>query len=253
MTVPTGPAVPGDPLRLGSTSDDAGTNFAVFSSAAAYGGSVTLCLLDDAPASGLVEHAVPMWCEQDVWTCRVPGVGPGQRYGYRVSGPYDPSRGLRFDPAVLLVDPYARAMTPADPAAPRRMHAVVADPAFGWGDDRPPRWPWSDTVLYETHVKGLTARHPEVPGAQRGTFAGLAHPAVLAHLTGLGVTAVELMPVHQFVPEQVLLDRGLTNYWGYSTLGFLARTPGTARPAAAESRSGNSARWCGRCTPPAWR
>ena len=221
MTLFTGAVGPGDPRRLGATWDGAGTTFAVFSSVAAYGGSVTLILLDDVPSGG-PERAVRMWCEQDVWTCRVPGVGPGQRYGYRVAGPDDPARGLWFDASVLLVDPYAYAMTPADPAQPRRMHAVVVDPAFDWGDDRPPRRPWSDTVLYETHVKGLTARHPAVPEAQRGTFAGLTHPAVLAHLTGLGVTAVELMPVHQFVPEQVLLDRQLTDYWGYSTLGFFA-------------------------------
>ncbi len=214
--------VPGNPLRLGATWDATATNFAVFSSAAAYGGAVTLVLLDDAPSGGITERSEPMWPDQDVWSCRVPGVGPGQRYGYRVSGPFDPSRGLRFDPSALLIDPYAYALTPADPAQPRRMHSVVIDPVFDWGDDRPPRRPWADTVVYETHVKGLTARHPRVPQAQRGTYAGLAHPAVLEHLTALGVTAIELMPVHQFVSEQALLDRQLTNYWGYSTLGFFA-------------------------------
>jgi isoamylase len=224
--------VPGNPRQLGATWDGTATNFAVFSSTAAYGGSVTLALLDDAPGGGITERREPMWPDQDVWSCRVPGVGPGQRYGYRVSGPYDPGRGLRFDPSVLLADPYAYAFTPADPTQPRRMYSVVVDPAFDWGEDRPPRRPWSNTVVYETHVKGLTARHPEVSQEQRGTYAGLTHPAVLEHLTGLGVTAVELMPVHQFVPEQVLLDRQLTNYWGYSTLGYFA-------PHAAYSSSGN--------------
>jgi isoamylase len=222
MTIPTADDVPGDPRRFGALCDATGTNFAVFSSVAAYGGSVTLWLLDDAPGGGTTERAVRMWPDQDVWTARVPGVGAGQRYGYRVDGPSDPRRGLRFDASALLVDPYAYAMTPADPAHPRWLHSVVVDPAFDWGDDRPPRRAWADTVLYETHVKGLTRQHPAVPDAQRGTYAGLAHPEVIRHLTGLGVTAVELMPVHQFVSEQGLLDRGLTNYWGYNTLGFLA-------------------------------
>ncbi|HJT94094.1 MAG TPA: glycogen debranching protein GlgX, partial [Mycobacterium sp.] len=189
-------------------------------------------LLDDAPGGAIIERSEPMWPDQDVWSCRVPGVSPGQRYGYRVSGPFDPSRGLRFDPSALLVDPYAYALTAADPAQPRRMHSVVIDPAFDWADDRPPRTAWADTVVYETHVKGLTARHPAVPQALRGTYAGLTHPAVLEHLSGLGVTAIELMPVHQFVSEQALLDRQLTNYWGYSTLGFFA-------PHAAYSVSGS--------------
>ena len=224
--------VPGDPLRLGATWEWTTTNFAVFSSVAAYGGSVTLVLLDEAPGGGIAERNIAMWPDQDVWSCRVPDVSPGQRYGYRVRGPYDPSRGLRFDPSALLVDPYAYALTPADPAQPRQMHSVVVDPAFDWKDDRLPRRPWADTVVYETHVKGLTAQHPGVPQPQRGTYAGLAHPAVLEHLTGLGVTTIELMPVHQFVSEQFLLDRQLTNYWGYSTLGFFA-------PHAAYSSSGS--------------
>jgi isoamylase len=212
---------PGDPSRLGPTLTPDAANFAVFSSVAGYGGSVSLVLLDEDPG-GLAETVLPMWCEQDIWSCEVPGVGPGQRYGYRVDGPHDPARGLRFDPSALLVDPYARAMAPGDPARRRSVHGVVVDTAYEWGDDRAPRRPWSETVLYESHVKGLTARHPAVSPAQQGTFAGLAHPAVIDHLVGLGVTAIELMPVHQFLPEQRLLDKGLTNYWGYMTIGFFA-------------------------------
>jgi glycogen operon protein len=215
---------PGDPHRLGATWDGQGTNFAVFSSAAAYGGAVRLCLLDGDASGGASprEERVDMFVEYDVWHVYLPGVGPGQAYGYRASGPYDPGRGLRFDPQALLLDPYALAMTPVDPGRPRLVQGLVVDRAFDWGDDRPPRRPWRDTVLYETHVKGISATHPDVPPDLRGTYAGMAHPAVLAHLRDLGVTAVELMPVHQFLPEQFLLGRGLTNYWGYSTIGFFA-------------------------------
>jgi glycogen operon protein len=131
----------------------------MFSSAAAYGGTVTLVLLDDAPGGGITERREPMWPE------------------------------LRFDPSALLIDSYAYALTPADPARPRRLHSVVIDPVFDWGDDRPLRRPWSDTVVYEMHVKGVTIRHSDVPHKQRGSYAGLAHPAVLSHLTGLGVTS----------------------------------------------------------------
>ena len=217
-------STPGDPRHLGATLLPDGVNVAVYSSVAAYGGQVSLVLLDDAG-----ERTLPMWCEQDVWTARVPGVRAGQRYGFRVDGPYAPEKGLHFDPAVLLVDPYAHAMTPV---RPRLLHGVVVDPAYDWGGDAPPRRPWSQTVLYEAHVKGLTARHPQVPEELRGTYAGLAHPAVLEHLVRLGVTTLELLPVHQFVSEQWLLDRGRTNYWGYASLGFLA-------PHAAYSSAGS--------------
>jgi isoamylase len=227
---------PGDPHRLGATWDGQGTNFAVYSSAAAYGGAVELCLLDGAAGGGSGggsgrEERIELFVEYDIWHAYVPGVGPGQAYGYRASGPNDPARGLRFDRDVLLLDPYALAFTPIDPARPRALHSLVVDRAFGWGDDRPPLRPWRDTVLYETHVKSISATHPEVPPQQRGTYAGMAHPAVISHLRDLGVTAVELMPVQQFLPEQVLLDRGLTNFWGYSTVGFFA-------PHAAYSSSG---------------
>ncbi|MGF1662969.1 MAG: glycogen debranching protein GlgX [Kineosporiaceae bacterium] len=207
-------AVPGDPTRPGAHADPDGTSFAVFSSAAAHGGHVELCLLDDDGG----ERRVPMVPEHDVWHVRVPGAGPGQRYGYRVSVATGAPRGA----GALLLDPYARAMTPAPGGGPRDLHGVVVDPAFDWGDDTPPRRAWADTVLYEVHVKGLTMRHPDVPAALRGTYAGLAQPPVLEHLTSLGVTAVELLPVHQFLTEPFLLDKGLTNYWGYSTIGFFA-------------------------------
>jgi len=209
---------PGDPGVLGATPDAEGTNFAVYSSAGAYDGAVTLCLLDDRGG----ERRVPMWQERDVWSCHVAGVGPGQLYGYRASGPMDPARGLRFDASRLLLDPYARAMTPVDPAQPRLLRCVVVDGAYDWGADRAPGRPWSETVIYETHVRGISVEHPDVPQELRGTYAALATAPILDHLASLGVTAVELLPVHQFVDEQSLLDRRLRNYWGYMTVGFFA-------------------------------
>ncbi len=177
-----------------------------------------------------------------VWHCYLPGVGPGQRYGYRVHGPYQPERGHRCNPAKLLLDPYGKAVdgevtwhqavfsyqhgNPSvrntDDSAPYMPRNVVINPYFDWGDDRAPRTPYHETLIYEAHVRGLTMRHPEVPAEQRGSYAGLAHPAVIEHLTRLGVTAVELLPVHQCVPEPALVRRGLTNYWGYNTIAFLA-------------------------------
>ena len=177
-----------------------------------------------------------------VWHAYLPGVAPGQRYGYRVHGPYDPPRGLRCDDSKLLLDPYGKAVEGnvrwdeslfdyqfghpkrrnTTDSAPNMPKNVVINPFFDWGPDEAPQIPYHETVIYEAHVRGLTLRHPEVPEQQRGTYAGLAHPAVIAHLQRLGVTAVELMPVHQFVPEKSLVARGLTNYWGYNTIGFLA-------------------------------
>ena len=198
-----------------------------------------------------------------VWHGYLPGIAPGQRYGYRVHGPYHPARGLRCDGAKLLLDPYGKAVEGqiswddslfsyqlGDPrkrnttdSAPRMPKNVVINPFFDWGNDRAPQIPYHETIIYEAHVRGLTVLHPQVPEAQRGTYAGLAHPAVIAHLQRLGITAVELMPVHQFVPEQSLVARGLTNYWGYNTIGFLPRTTGIPRPASAASRSASSRRW----------
>jgi isoamylase len=231
---------PGAPYPLGATWDGTGTNFALFSEVA---DQVELCLLSGDDPARLTETRVPM-TEVDgfVWHCYLPDVGPGQQYGYRVHGPYDPAHGHRCNPAKLLLDPYGKAVHGelrwhealfsyrfTDPAAQNTMDSapylpknVVINPFFDWGDDRAPRIPYHETVIYEAHVRGLTLCHPEVPAEQRGTYAGLAHPAVIEHLTRLGVTAVELMPVHQFVSEHSQQSRGLTNYWGYNTIGFLA-------------------------------
>ncbi|KUN24959.1 glycogen debranching protein [Streptomyces antibioticus] len=223
----------GHPYPLGASFDGKGTNFALFSEVAEC---VELVLVDDDGS----HRSVPL-AEVDgfVWHCYLPGIGPGQRYGYRVHGPWHPELGHRCDPAKLLLDPYARAVdgqmdndpslyaSDADSAG-HTLLGVVTDPAFDWGADQPPRRSYADTVIYETHVRGLTRTHPDVPDELRGTYAGLAHPAVLEHLTSLGVTAVELMPVHQFVHDGVLQDRGLSNYWGYNTIGFFAPHNGYA-------------------------
>jgi isoamylase len=233
---------PGAPYPLGATFDGSGTNFALFSEAAER---VELCLFDtgSSPDAPLVETRVEV-TEVDafVWHCYLPHVQPGQRYGYRVHGPYDPARGQRCNPSKLLLDPYAKATagtidwSPAlfgydfdDPessndedSAPHMLLGVVINPYFDWEGDRSLGRPYNETVIYEAHVKGLTALHPDVPEELRGTYAGIAHPAVTDHLTQLGVTAIELMPVHQFVHDNTLLDKGLTNYWGYNTIGFFA-------------------------------
>jgi isoamylase len=234
---------PGTPYPLGATWDGWGTNFALFSEVAAR---VQLCLFDG-PEGGepgpLTETRVEM-TEIDgfVWHVYLPGIAPGQRYGYRVHGPYDPPRGLRCDDSKLLLDPYGKAVEGdlrwdeslfdyqfgnpkkrnTTDSAPHMPKNVVINPFFDWGNDRAPQIPYHETVIYEAHVRGLTLRHPDVPEPQRGTYAGLAHPALIAHLHRIGVTAVELMPVHQFVAERSLAERGLTNYWGYNTIGFLA-------------------------------
>ena len=236
------PVWPGAPYPLGASYDGMGTNFAIYSEVA---DQIHLCLFDaeESGDAGQPEERVPV-TEVDgfVWHCYLPGVGPGQRYGYRVHGPYDPAAGHRCNPAKLLLDPYAKAVhgrvswgqpvfgyefghtdapNSADSACsmPR---SVVSNPYFDWGNDHAPRTPYHRSVIYEAHVRGLTKLHPAVPPEQRGTYAGLAHPAVVAHLVGLGVTAVELMPVHQFVSDGHLMDRGLSNYWGYNTIGFFA-------------------------------
>jgi isoamylase len=233
-------ALPGSLFPLGATPGQrlgiAGTNFALASSVAS---AVTLCLFDQAGA----ETPIPLRDnDADVWHAFVPGAGPGQAYGYRVDGPWDPARGLRCNPAKLLLDPYARAISgsvsfgpevlgqdKADPAKPSMLdsaghvpRSLVVDPQFPWQDDNRPWHRYADTVLYEIHVKGFTMRHPDIPPELRGTYAGLGHEAAIAHLTGLGVTTVELLPVHQNVPEAFLVQRGLTNYWGYNTIGFFA-------------------------------
>ncbi|MEU9981610.1 glycogen debranching protein GlgX [Streptomyces sp. NPDC050856] len=227
---------PGQAYPLGATYDGAGTNFAVFSEAA---DRIELCLLHDDGSETAVELR-----ETDAFVrhAYLPGVMPGQRYGFRVHGPYAPEHGQRCNSAKLLLDPYARAVAGAVDwgeavygyhfgrpdsrndldSAPHTMASVVVNPYFDWGDDRPPRTDYHRTVIYEAHVKGLTMLHPALPEELRGTYAGLAHPAVIEHLTELGVTALELMPVHQFVNDHRLADAGLANYWGYNTIGFFA-------------------------------
>ena len=227
---------PGQPYPLGASFDGSGTNFALFTEAAE---SVELCLFDDAGE----ETRVPLReAHAYVWHAYLPRVQPGQRYGYRVHGEYEPTAGCRANPSKLLLDPYAKATAgeydwhPAlfgyefgdpdsrndDDSAPHAMKSVVVNPFFDWGGDRPLRVPYAESLIYEAHVKGLTNLHPAVPDDQRGTYAGVAHPAVIEHLQRIGVTAIELMPVHQFVHDGVLVDRGLRNYWGYNTIGFFA-------------------------------
>ncbi len=229
---------PGRPFPLGATWDGAGTNFALFSE---HAERVELCLRS---ADGSEERIALTERTAYVWHGYVQGVGPGQRYGYRVHGPWAPHEGHLFNPAKLLLDPYAKAIdgTPdtTDPrvrprggdgdadgadSAGAMPSSVVIDPAFDWGDDRLPGVPWHETVIAETHVRGATLRHPGVPPELRGTYAGLAHPAAIGHFTRLGVTAVELLPVHHIADEPALRGRGAVNYWGYSSIGFFAPDP----------------------------
>jgi len=235
---------PGTPYPLGATwmgEPAGGVNFALFSEHAT---AVHLCLFDDASATS--ERAcVPLTERTDrVWHGYLPDLRPGQLYGYRVYGPWDPARGLRFNPAKVLLDPYARAIgrplswhpsvfafaadsegdgaPTTDDSAPYAPLAVVTEDGFDWKLDRRPRIPWHQTVIYEAHVKGFTALNPAVPKELRGTYLGLASPAAIQHLRGMGVTSVELMPVHAHVDEHALVERGLTNYWGYNTIGYFA-------------------------------
>jgi glycogen operon protein len=231
-------AWPGRSYPLGATIREDGTNFALFASDAE---AVELILLDEAggmlAAYDLVEQT------DLVWHGLIPHVGPGTRYGYRVHGAYDANRGLRHNPNKLLLDPYARAITGSVrwgpevfgygwgrgdgqisrlDSAEHMPHSVVVDNSFDWTGEHRPDVPWSDTVIYETHVRGFTMRHPGIPEELRGTYAGLAHPAAIEHLTALGITSVELMPVHQFVDPQHLVDHGLRNFWGYDSVGYFA-------------------------------
>jgi len=240
---------PGHPFPLGAVWEGEGTNFSIFSE---HAERVELCLFDDDDVEQRVELRERTAFN---WHGFLPGVGPGQRYGYRVHGPYDPKAGHRFNPHKLLIDPYAKSiegmvrlnranvlpyvpspeagddadLEPDDEdsaiAIPK---SVVTDERFDWEDDRPPSTPFHETVIYETHVKGFTARHPGVRKDLRGTYAGLASEAAIEHLTDLGVTAVELLPVHHIADESFLAERGLTNYWGYSTIGYFAPFSGYA-------------------------
>ncbi|MGI8529240.1 MAG: glycogen debranching protein GlgX [Geodermatophilaceae bacterium] len=226
---------PGTAYPLGATFDGTGTNFALFSEVAER---VELCLVDSDGNQSSVD--LP---EMDgfVWHAYLPGVHPGQRYGYRVHGPHKPAEGLRCNPAKLLLDPYAKAIQGAidwdealfdyrfddgsvndDDSAPHTMRSVVINPFFDWHNDRPLRTPYHETVIYEAHVKGFTQLHPDIPEELRGTYGAIAHPAAIGHLQRLGVTAIELMPVHQFVQDHGLHEKGLANFWGYNTIGFFA-------------------------------
>ncbi len=233
--------LPGQPYPLGATWDGSGVNFALFSE---HAEGVDLCLFDQ--ASGTAEAVrIPLREQTDyVWHVYLPEVRPGQLYGYRVHGPYDPANGMRFNANKLVLDPYARAITgsvewsdamfgyavgggedrdlemdTAD-SAPGMPKAVVVETAFSWGDDRPPKTPWHNTIIYEAHVKGLTQLNADLPAPLRGTYEGVAHHSVVRYLQELGITALELMPVHQFVHDKTLLDRGLSNYWGYNSIGY---------------------------------
>lgn len=227
----------GQPYPLGATYDGAGTNFAIFSEVA---NRIDLCLFGEDGQEKRVELPERTgFC----WHGYLPDVGPGQRYGYRVHGPFEPHNGHRCNPNKLLLDPYAKAIDGTikwneaifsyrfgdpdgsrndDDSAPWMPRSVVVSPYFDWDEDRHPRTRWNDTIIYELHVKGFTARHPDVPPELRGTYAGLAHPAVIDYLKRLGVTAVELMPVHHFIHDHYLVERGLTNYWGYNSIGYFA-------------------------------
>ena len=233
---------PGNRAPLGATFDGSGTNFALYSAVAT---KVELCLFDHEGNEDRIELTE---VDNDVWHCYLPGIVPGHQYGYRVYGPYDPANGHRCDPSKLLLDPYAKAISGtvkndpslfsydfADPSqrneedsADSTMRSVVVSPFFDWGRDRPPAHPYHETIIYEAHVKGFTKLHPDIPKELQGTYLGLAHPAAIKHLTDLGVTAIELMPVHQFVNDTSLQDKGLSNYWGYNTIGFFAPHNGYA-------------------------
>src|ERR1700749_407783 len=234
---------PGSSYPLGAPFDGGGTNFALFSEIAE---KVELCLIDE---GGRESRIALDEVDGYVWHAYLPGINPGQRYGFRVHGPFAPSTGHRCDPSKLLLDPYgksfdgeftfgqalysydmaAAAHDPAETGTPPQvdslghtMTSVVINPFFDWATDRAPRTPYHETVIYEAHVKGMTQTHPAIPEALRGTYAGLAHPAIIDHLKSLNVTAIELIPVHQFLHDNRLLKLGLRNYWGYNTFGFFA-------------------------------
>src|SRR5712671_5668561 len=238
---PIGAVWPGQPYPRGATWDGEGVNFSLFSTNAE---KVELCIFDASGRHELQRIALRERTDE-IWHCYLPEARPGFLYGYRVYGPYDPGRGHRFNPNKLLIEPYAKALhgslvwsdahfgyrvghSKADlsfdkrDSAPGTPKCRVIDSAFTWGDDRPPRVPWHDTVIYEAHVRGLTMRHPDVPPQLRGTYAGIGTAPVVEHLLRLGITTLELMPIHAFFDDRHLLEKGLRNYWGYNTIGFFA-------------------------------
>ena len=246
---------PGKAYPLGATWDGRGVNFAIFSANAT---DVELCLFDSIDSKE-ERYCIPLREQTDlVWHGYLPGVRPGQLYGYRVHGPYQPEDGHRFNPNKVMLDPYAKAVgrniqwsdamfgytigdAQEDLSFDSRDNAdgaplgVVVKPKFGWKRDRPPKTPWHQTVIYETHVRGFSIKHPDIPPKLRGTFSGLSSPAAIRHFRKLGVTAIELMPVHHFVNDRHLVDAGLSNYWGYNTLAFFAPEAGYAATSAVGS------------------
>lgn len=233
---------PGAPYPLGSTWDGEGVNFAIFSENAT---KVELCLFENAEAKAENVKIEIEEVSHNIWHVYVQGIKPGQLYGYRFHGPYEPEKGHRFNPNKLVIDPYAKALSGTidwddslfayeigneqedlsfseKDSAPHLPKSIVIDPAFDWENVTAPKIPYHDTIIYEAHVKGLTKLHPEVPAEIQGTYAGIAHPVMIQYLKDLGITAIELMPVHHFVSDRHLLEKGLTNYWGYNTLGFFA-------------------------------
>ena len=249
----------GLPFPCGATWTGLGVNFALFSANAA---KVELCIFDERGEHEIERVELPEFTDE-IWHGFLPDARPGTIYGYRVHGPYEPAHGRRFNPNKLLLDPYAKAVVgnldwnPAlfgykmesgddltfddRDSAPFMPRCRVIDPAFTWGDERPPRTPWARTIVYELHVRGYTKLHPLVSERLQGTFRGLTEPAVLNHLRDIGITAVELMPVHAFVNDSYLLDKGLTNYWGYNSLAFLPRI--AAMRTCRTLRSPNSRKW----------
>jgi len=231
--------LPGRPYPQGATWDGVGVNFSIYSEAAT---GVELCLFGDISGEATETHRLRE-CTANVWHGYLRGVKPGQLYGYRLCGPYCPERGQRFNCSKLLIDPYARAlsgdlnwdapvfgysMDRDDTVKDDRDSAwgvpksVVTSSHFDWENDRPPGIPFHDSVIYETHVKGMTARHPDVPEPLRGTYSGLGFPTTIEYLKKLGITAVELMPVHAFLDDEYLVRKGLKNYWGYNTINFFS-------------------------------
>ena len=233
---------PGKEYPLGPTRDGGGVNFALFSENAT---KVELLLFDTPGSTSPRETIKLRWRTGPIWHSYMPDLLPGQLYAYRVHGPYDPTKGQRFNPNKALIDPYARAIAGTiewdetlfgykigDPAsdlsfderdsAPRLPKCVVTDPSYDWEGDRKLRVPWNETVIYELHVKGFTKLHPDVGEKERGTYAGLSNPQVVKHLKDLGITAVELMPIQQHVDSKHLFEKGLSEYWGYNTIGYFA-------------------------------
>jgi glycogen operon protein len=259
---------PGSPFPLGASYDGAGTNFALFSEAAER---VELCLFG---ARGAEQRIALTEMTAFVWHAYLPNVGPGQRYGFRVHGPYDPAQGLRCNPSKLLLDPYATAIDGEvrwneslfnyrfnapkssyndDDSGPYMPKSVVTSPYFDWANDRHPRTPWAETVVYEVHVKGFTQRHPGIPPELRGTYAALAHPAAIDYLLALGVTAVELLPVHQFIHDSHLAERTCATTGATTRSATSRRTTTTRLRGRRASRCRSSSRWSRRCTRPASR